>query len=216
MILGVLNLTGLGLSFAAAVAGLSDQSLLWALVVTALACLMLGMGMPTLPAYLIIILVLGPVITRLGVEPLSAHMFVFYFGVLSAITPPVAIGAFAAAPIARANPMATSFVALKLALTGFLISFVFVYQPSLLLIGPFEPLVLARVIVSLALAIWMLNTGLIGYAGNRLGWPERGLRLTVAALLLVQVPQMQMVMIAVSLAVIMGKSLALRRASAGA
>lgn len=216
VILGVLNLTGLGLSFAAAVAGLSDQSLLWALVVTALACLMLGMGMPTLPAYLIIILVLGPVITRLGVEPLSAHMFVFYFGVLSAITPPVAIGAFAAAPIARANPMATSFVALKLALTGFLIPFVFVYQPSLLLIGPFEPLVLARVIVSLALAIWMLNTGLIGYAGNRLGWPERGLRLTVAALLLVQVPQMQMVMIAVSLAVIMGKSLALRRASAGA
>ncbi|KPQ07105.1 MAG: TRAP-type uncharacterized transport system, fused permease component [Rhodobacteraceae bacterium HLUCCA12] len=216
VILGVLNLTGLGLSFASAVSGLSDDSLLMALVVTALACLMLGMGMPTLPAYLIIVLVLGPVITRLGAEPLAAHMFVFYFGVLSAITPPVAIGAFAAAPIARANPMETSFVALKLALTGFLIPFVFIYQPSLLLIGPFDPLTFARVIVALSLAIWMLNTGLIGYAGTRLGWGERALRLAVAAALLVQVPQVQMAMIAVSIAVIMGKSLALRRAGAGA
>ncbi|WP_333827962.1 TRAP transporter permease [Pararhodobacter sp.] len=216
VILGVLNLTGLGLSFASAVSGLSEHSLLGSLIVTALACLMLGMGMPTLPAYLIIVLVLGPVLTRLGADQLAAHMFVFYFGVLSAITPPVAIGAFAAAPIAKANPMETSVMALKLALTGFLIPFVFVYEPILLLIGPFDPVVLVRVIVSLSLAIWMLNTGLIGFAGNRLGWPERGLRLGVAALLLIQIPQLQLVMIAVSLAVILGKTLALRRARAQA
>lgn len=214
IILGVLNLTGLGLSFASAVSGISKTSLLGSLIVTALACLMLGMGMPTLPAYLIIVLVLGPVITRLGADQLAAHMFVFYFGVLSAITPPVAIGAFAAAPIAKANPMETSVVALKLALTGFLIPFVFVYQPILLLIGPFDPTVFVRVIVSLSLAIWMLNTGMIGHAGNRLGWPERSLRLGVAMLLLVQIPQLQIAMIAVALALIFGKSLAQRRARA--
>ncbi|MCC5969297.1 MAG: TRAP transporter fused permease subunit [Pararhodobacter sp.] len=216
VILGVLNLTGLGLSFAAAVSGMAEQSLLAALIITALACLMLGMGMPTLPAYLIIVLVLGPVITRLGAEQLSVHMFVFYFGVLSAITPPVAIGAFAAAPIAQANPMETSISALKLALTGFLIPFVFVYEPILLLIGPFDPFVFVRVIVALGLAIWMLNTGLLGYASTRLGWPERGLRLVVAGLLLVQIANLQFVMIAVALAVIAGKTLALRRAGAQA
>lgn len=202
IILGVLNLTGLGLTFASIISSFSDTWLFGSLVVTAFACLVLGMGMPTLPAYLIIVLVLGPVMTKLGADTLAVHMFVFYFGVLSAITPPVAIGAFAAAPIAGSNPMRTAFVALRLALVGFIIPFIFVYEPVLLLIGDFDPLSFVRVCVALGLAIWLLNTGLVGYAGRRLGWPMRALRLALAVGLIIQVPLLQYPLIVAALALI--------------
>ncbi|MEM6460792.1 MAG: TRAP transporter fused permease subunit [Pseudomonadota bacterium] len=199
IILGVLNLTGLGLTFASVISSFSDTWLLGSLLVTAFACLVLGMGMPTLPAYLIIVLVLGPVMTKLGAEPLAVHMFVFYFGVLSAITPPVAIGAFAAAPIAQSNPMRTAFVAVRLALVGFIIPFVFIYEPQLLLIGTFEPLSFARVCLALALSIWLLNTGLVGYSAGRLSMPMRALRLALAVGLFIQVPVLQYALILASL-----------------
>lgn len=199
IILGVLSLTGLGLTFASAIASLADDWLFGSLVLTAFACLVLGMGMPTLPAYLIIVLVLGPVIAKLGADPLAVHMFVFYFGVLSAITPPVAIGAFAAAPIAGSNPMRTAFVAMRLALVGFIIPFIFIYEPSLLLIGPFDPLSFIRVCVALALAIWLLNTGLMGYARGRLHPAMRLLRVTLAIGLTVQIPMLQVPLIAAAL-----------------
>ena len=191
VILGVLNLTGLGISFASVVAEFSEFSLLAALMTTALAALVLGMGMPTLPAYLIIILVLGPVMQKLGAELLATHMFVFYFGVLSAITPPVAIGAFAAAPIANAHPFSTAVVAVRLALVGFIIPFIFVYEPSLLLVGDFEILSFLRVAVCLALAIWFINTALIGYERRTLAMPERALRVIIGAGLLIQIPTLQ-------------------------
>jgi len=203
IILGVLSLTGLGLTFASVISSFSDTWLFGSLVVTAFACLVLGMGMPTLPAYLIIVLVLGPVMTKLGADPLAVHMFVFYFGVLSAITPPVAIGAFAAAPIAGANPMRTAFVALRLALVGFIIPFIFIYEPSLLLIGDFDPVSFIRVCVSLSMAIWLLNTGLMGYAGGPLGWPMRALRLALAIGLMIQMPLLQYVLILAAAALLL-------------
>ncbi len=199
VILGVLNLTGLGISFASVVAEFSEFSLLAALLTTALAALVLGMGMPTLPAYLIIILVLGPVMQKLGAEPLATHMFVFYFGVLSAITPPVAIGAFAAAPIANAHPFSTAVVAVRLALVGFIIPFIFVYEPSLLLVGDFEILSFLRVAICLALAIWFINTALIGYERRSLAIPERTLRVVIGAGLLVQIPAFQVAFFVVGL-----------------
>ncbi len=191
IILGVLSLTGLGLTFASVIASFSDTWLFGSLVVTAFACLVLGMGMPTLPAYLIIVLVLGPVMTKLGADPLAVHMFVFYFGVLSAITPPVAIGAFAAAPIAEANPMRTAFVAVRLALVGFIIPFIFIYEPSFLFLGDFDPVSFIRVCVSLSLAIWLLNTGIMGYGSGPLNWPMRALRLVLAIGLMIQLPPLQ-------------------------
>ena len=202
IILGVLSLTGLGLSFASVISSFSDTWLFGSLVITAFACLVLGMGMPTLPAYLIIVLVLGPVMTKLGAETLAVHMFVFYFGVLSAITPPVAIGAFAAAPIAEANPMRTAFVAVRLALVGFVIPFIFVYEPSLLLIGDFDPVGFIRVCVALGLAIWLLNTGIEGFARTRLSWPARVLRVVVAGGLIMQFPMLQYAMIVVAVALL--------------
>lgn len=202
VIIGVLNLTGLGISFASVVAEFSEFSLLAALVTTALAALVLGMGMPTLPAYLIIILVLGPVMQRMGAELLATHMFVFYFGVLSAITPPVAIGAFAAAPIANAHPFTTAVYAVRLALVGFIIPFIFIYEPSLLLVGTFDLMSFVRVAVCLSLAIWLINTAMIGYERQELGTPERILRGLSGAGLLIQIPTLQIAFLVIGLSLI--------------
>jgi TRAP transporter 4TM/12TM fusion protein len=133
IVIGVLNMTGVGLRFASLLSGLADDQLILSLVLMAIACLLLGMGMPTVPAYLIIVLVMGPSLQSLGVPIIHTHMFVLYFGVLSAVTPPVALAAFAAAPIAGSGPMATAFEASRLALPGFVIPFAFIYQPALLL-----------------------------------------------------------------------------------
>ena len=161
------------------------------------------MGMPTLPAYLIIILVLGPVMQRMGAELLATHMFVFYFGVLSAITPPVAIGAFAAAPIANAHPFTTAVYAVRIALVGFIIPFIFIYEPSLLLVGEtFDAMSFVRVAICLSLAIWLINTALIGYERQDLGVPERLLRGLAGAGLLIQIPTLQIAFLAIGLSLI--------------
>jgi TRAP transporter 4TM/12TM fusion protein len=138
IVIGVLNLTGVGLRFASLLSSLAEDQLVLSLILMAVACLLLGMGMPTVPAYLIIVLVMGPSLQKLGVPIVHTHMFVLYFGVLSAITPPVALAAFAAAPIAGSSPMATAFEASRLALPGFVIPFAFIYQPALLLGTGFE------------------------------------------------------------------------------
>ncbi|WP_325894139.1 TRAP transporter permease [Grimontia sp. NTOU-MAR1] len=134
VIIAVMNSTGLGLRFSSAIQTLAEGHLFLSLICMAVGCLILGMGMPTVPAYLIIVLVMGPAVSSLGVETVVAHLFVVYYAVLSAVTPPVALAAFAAAPIANANPLTLSFTSLKLAVVGFIIPFAFVYQPSLLLI----------------------------------------------------------------------------------
>lgn len=178
IILGVMNLTGLGLRFASAAQALSDGSLLMSLIVMALACLMLGMGMPTVPAYLVIILVMGPAVEALGVPAIAAHMFVVYFAVMSVITPPVALAGYAAASIADANPMRISLTALRLALMGFLVPFAFVYSPSLLLIADFALDEFIWALLRLCAAIWMLAL----FAGRGYLWATAGM---VGAILLV-------------------------------
>lgn len=135
IVIGVMNLTGVGIRFASLIQGLSQGDLAISLILMAIACLILGMGMPTVPAYLVIVLVMGPALQKLGVATIPTHMFVLYFGVLSAVTPPVALAAFAAAPIAGARPMRTAIEAVRLAAPGFIIPFAFVYHPALLLVG---------------------------------------------------------------------------------
>lgn len=135
IIIAVMNATGLGLRFSEAIQLVAGDSLFVSLLLMAGGCLVLGMGMPTVPAYLVIILVMGPAVQSLGVELIAAHLFVVYYAVLSAVTPPVALAAFAAAPIAQANPLRVSVTSLRLAVIGFLIPFAFVYQPSMLLIN---------------------------------------------------------------------------------
>ncbi len=157
IVIGVLNLTGVGLRFASLLSSLAEDQLIISLILMAIACLLLGMGMPTVPAYLIIVLVMGPSLQKLGVPIVHTHMFVLYFGVLSAITPPVALAAFAAAPIAGSSPMATALEASRLALPGFVIPFAFIYQPALLLGTGFAVTESAQAILFVLLATVLIS-----------------------------------------------------------
>ena len=177
IVIGVINTTGVGLRFAAAIVSIGDGSLWLALLLAMVACLILGMGLPTLPAYLIIVLVMGPAITKLGIPALLVHLFVLYYGVLSNITPPVAIAAYAAAPIAGANPMMTGLQAVRIAAVGFIIPFVLVYNPSLSLVIGFEWLPFLWIIVRLPVSIWLIATAFSGHDTAGLSAWERGLRL---------------------------------------
>ena len=133
-VIGVINMTGIGLMFAEAVLSVASSNLWLALVFVMLSCLVMGMGVPTGAAYLMIAIVLGPVLHKLGLSLMAAHLFVVYFGVLSVVTPPVALAAFAAAPIAEANPMETGLQATRLAIAGFIIPYMFVFHPDILLV----------------------------------------------------------------------------------
>jgi len=158
------------------------------LVLFMIGCLILGMGVPTGAAYLIIGIAMGPAIQKLGLPTISVHLFAVYFGVLSAITPPVALAAFAAAPIAGSKPMETGFEASRLAVAGFLIPFVFVYHPSILIIEGVHLDELIWAIVAFILATAGIVTGLAGFAIGPLGIFLRILR--VAAGLATLVPNL--------------------------
>jgi TRAP transporter 4TM/12TM fusion protein len=189
IILGVVNETGVAHGFATLLSSIAEGSLMAALVLAMLGALVLGMGLPTLPAYLIIVLIMGPGIAALGkaggISLLQIHLFVLYFGVLSSVTPPVALAAYAAAPIAGAPPLKTAMQALRLSLVGFLIPYVFVFNPSLLLVERFDVVELAWVVVRLIAAIWMLATGFAGFdSAGRLGLVQRVLRFAAALVML--------------------------------
>ena len=172
-----INLTGIGLSFAQVVLSISGSSLFVALLMAALACLILGTGLPTLPSYLIIVLVMGPAIVKLGVPLLAMHMFVFYFGVISILTPPVALAAFAAAPIAGANPVTVGIIGTRLAAIKYVIPFVFVYSPALLLVAaPFTIAQLVWVLVQLSITIMGVTTGFCGFDRTPLSMWQRAAR----------------------------------------
>jgi TRAP transporter 4TM/12TM fusion protein len=202
MIIGVMNMTGLGIRFANVILGLSGESLFLALLLTMAGCLVLGMGMPTVPAYLIIVLTMGPAIQGLGVPTLVAHLFVVYFGVLSSITPPVALAAFAAAPICGASPMATAVEAVKVAIIGFIIPFVFVYNPSLTLVVDFNWPGFIWACLRLTLAIWLLASGLGGYDRARLDLLSRGVRFVAGVAMLMPENWLRAVAVAAALAML--------------
>lgn len=166
IILGVVNETGVALDFASMLAAIGEGNLFLALVLAMIGSLVLGMGLPTLPAYLIIVLIMGPAIVELGLSVLVVHMFILYFGVLSSVTPPVALAAYAAAPIAQSSPLATAMQSLRISLVGFLIPFVFAFNPSILIVESFEVGPFIWVIARMTLAVWMVATGFAGYDAN--------------------------------------------------
>ena len=184
IIIGVMNQTGLGLRFANVILAISGESLFGGLAVMMLGCLVIGMGMPTVPAYLIIVLVVGPAIAKMGVPVLLVHLFAVYFGVLSSITPPVALAAYAAAPITGASPMATAVTAVRIALIGFIVPFVFIYNPSLSLVEQFDIVDFIWICARLGLAIWLLTTGMAGFEKGSLSMPLRVLRVALGVLVL--------------------------------
>lgn len=164
LIIGVLNLTGAGLKFASLIISFSGGHLPIALILTMCATIILGMGLPTTAAYLITAAVVAPALIQMDVLPIAAHMFVFYFACLSAFTPPVALAAFAAAGISGAKPMEVAFTAMKVGIVAFIIPFVFVYGPAILLEGSLLEIIIATITAligafSLATAVegWFLN-----------------------------------------------------------
>ncbi len=182
MVLAVINETGVAIRFATSIASVGENFLLLALMLAMVGALVLGMGLPTLPAYLIIAIMIAPAIIKAGVEPLAAHMFVLYFAVYSSIVPPIAYGCYIAAPIAGGHPLRTSFVALRISIVGLMVPYVFVFAPSLLLVtDSFSFGELAGTIVRMLAAIWMFATGL-GAADlilGRIGPAQRVLRIAI-------------------------------------
>ncbi len=184
IVLAVVNETGVAIRFATSIAAAGESSLILALILAMFGALILGMGLPTLPAYLIIAIMIAPAIIKAGVEPIAAHMFVLYFAVYSSIVPPIAYGCYVAAPIAQGNPLATSFVALRISVIGLLVPYVFVYSPSLLLVTDgFSWFELICTLLRLLAAVWMLATAFGGADPQlgRLGVGQRVLRLGIGA-----------------------------------
>jgi TRAP transporter 4TM/12TM fusion protein len=134
IVIGCVTITGLGITFTQIVVGLAQNALVLALVLTAIAGIVLGMGMPTTPAYIVMVALLVPALIKLGAPTPAAHMFAFYFAILSAITPPVALAVFAAASLAKADLWAAGWAAVRVGAAGFIVPFMFVYEPMLLLI----------------------------------------------------------------------------------
>jgi TRAP transporter 4TM/12TM fusion protein len=182
VIIGIVILTGLGITFTQWVIGLSQSTLLLALLLTMAAGIILGMGMPTTPAYIIMVSLLIPALVKLGVVKPAAHMFAFYFAILSAITPPVALAVYAASGLAKSDIWKTGWAAVKIGAAGFVVPFMFVYEPALLMIGDW-PTIIWRFIVS-CIGVGMLAAGLHGYLLAPMPAWQRAIAI-VAALLLV-------------------------------
>ena len=181
IVVGVASLTGIGLRMSELIITLSGGELLPALVLTALGSIVLGMGLPTTAAYVVLAALGAPALTQLGVSELQAHLFIFYFGCISNVTPPVSLAAFAAAGIAGAPPIRTAVVAAMLAGAGFIVPFMFVYGPELLLVGaPFD---IAIAVLTALAGVTALAAAAVGYARTRLKWWERALGLAAALLL---------------------------------
>jgi TRAP-type uncharacterized transport system fused permease subunit len=183
IIIGILNLTGVGLRFASLVASYADGQLAISLLLMAVACLLLGMGMPTTAAYAVAASVVAPGLVDLGIPLLTAHFFVFYFAVVSAITPPVALASFAAAGISGANPLQTSLASFKIGIAAFVVPFMFFYNSTLLMEG--EWLHVLRSGFTAVFGIFLLACAVQGwFVGNRARFIVR-LTLAVAAFLMI-------------------------------
>src|SRR5262249_11746165 len=183
IVVGVVSATSLGLKLAGGIVSMAGGSMLATLLLTMLAALVLGTGLPTSAPYIITSIMAAPALVQLGVPKLVAHMFVFYFGILADLTPPTAISTYATSSIAGADVWRTQWLAMMLALSGFIIPFSFAYDPALLLIDA-RVLHIAWRTVAATLGIVMLGAGLIGYfSGPTRTW-ERVVLLVGAALLI--------------------------------
>lgn len=182
MIVGVLSLTGLGLALNNVILDLAGHSLIAALLLTMLSSLILGMGLPTVAAYLVQVGVTIPALIALDVLPISAHLFVFYFAILGNVTPPVAIAAYAAAGVAGANPARTGWTALGISVPAFVVPFMFVLEPKLLMQGSAVPVLIA--VATASIGVIALAAAVIGCAWTKMSIISRSLLTTGALLML--------------------------------
>lgn len=179
IVIGVVTLTGVGTKLPSLILPLAEQSLMLALVLIMLCSILLGMGLPSAVCYLLMATLIGPVIGELGIVPLSAHLFIFYFGMMSMVTPPVALAAYTAASIADSSIMRTAFAAFRFALAGFTLPYLFVLRPELLLLSADGELQWSRVVLSVLVAA----AGLVPLAASIAGFLRGRLRMEVRLML---------------------------------
>ena len=195
IIIGTMTLTGAATTFGGFIVSVGKESLFFSLVLTMITCIILGMGIPTIPNYIITSSLAGPALEQLGVPLIVSHMFVFYFGILADLTPPVALACFAAAPIAKESGFRISLEAVKVAAAGFVIPFMAVYTPALMLQdgGPLSqaygyPVAVAYIVVKVLIAISLWGAAVIGFLKTHMVWWERILAAGAAGLLIAALP----------------------------
>jgi len=161
MFIGILNITGLAFGMTLQLLAITGESLPMMLGLTAIMAVLLGLGLPTVGVYIIMATLIAPALVKVGVAPMAAHMFLLYFGVMSMVTPPVALSAFAAANIAGADVDKTGWTATRIGWAAYIVPFLFAVSPSLLMVG--DPLVIAWSVITAALGIWMGTIGVVGH-----------------------------------------------------
>ena len=181
---GCITVTGLASQIITAIITLSHGSVFIALFFTMLCCIVLGMGVPTTANYCIMASTCAPILIQLGIPVMAAHFFVFYFGIVADITPPVALAAYAGSAIARSKPMHTAINATKLAIAAFVVPYVFAMNPVMLLVDA-TTIQVIQVVITSVVGILMLGMGLEGYFRGDLPWPLRIVCLAAGLLLLV-------------------------------
>ncbi|WP_296270419.1 TRAP transporter permease [Pseudomonas sp. UBA6323] len=187
VIIGVVSLTGVASTFAGYILAIGQDNLFLSLVLTMLTCLVLGMGIPTIPNYIITSSIAAPALLELGVPLIVSHMFVFYFGIMADLTPPVALACFAAAPIAKERGLKISLWAVRIAVAGFVVPYMAVYSPALMLQGD-SLLATFYVLFKAALAIGIWGVVFTGFLQAKLTWWERILGLAAGASLILATP----------------------------
>ena len=183
MFIGILNITGLAFGLTLQLLTITGQSVVVLLVLTAGLGVLLGMGMPTVGVYIIMATLIAPALVKIGIAPMAAHMFVLYFGIMSMVTPPVALAAFAAANIGGADPNRTGWTAARIGWSAYLVPFLFVFSPSLLMHG--HPLAVAWAALSAALGIWLGTIGVVGFFYRPLSFALRALYIVAGVLTLI-------------------------------
>ncbi len=165
-VIGSISLTGLGLSLSDALVTLSGGNVLLLLFLAAIGAIILGMGMPVTATYIMLVILIAPALIKLGIEPLAAHLFIMYFGVMSFLTPPVAIAAYVAASIARSEPLQTGFAGVRLGIIAYVVPFVFALSPSLILLGPTSKIFLT--VTTALFGTLFLSVAFVGYLFDKL------------------------------------------------
>jgi TRAP transporter 4TM/12TM fusion protein len=181
-IVGSILQTGLAFKLSSVLIALSKGNLAILLILTMITSLILGMGLPTVACYLVLAVMVGPALIKMGVLPIAAHLFIFYFGIISAITPPVALAAYVGAGIAGAKFLATGITATRLGLSAFILPFMFVYGPQLILHGHWVDIL--ESILTATIGVYSMSIALSGHFLQRVGWLER-IPFGIAAILLI-------------------------------
>jgi TRAP transporter 4TM/12TM fusion protein len=171
IVIGVLSISGLGFQLTLGLVQIGHGHLFLLLLLSAIVCIILGMGLPTVGVYVLLATLVAPSLVEVGVKPIAAHLYVMYFGMMSMITPPIAIAAFAAASLAGADAMRTGLAATRFGWTAFIVPVLFVYSPSLLLIGDTMSVIIA--FVTAVFGVGLISCASVGYFQRPLGLPMR-------------------------------------------